>query len=212
MIDGSTQPSPAGGQPGLRAPTRRDALAAAAPPGAWAFPGILSAGRVSGLQTLLEKGRFLLLAPWPFLCPKLRVYFYSLNEEEKEPCALSCPAPLPHWRPQSRENAVRRNVFIEGADFIPQRAVLSDFKHGIKLACGESAKKKNIIPLHTHEGLIGPSVVAVRGTRSAPASEVWPPWLPGRPVGSPWVCPACWSLPRACPCLTLPGACSPCLQ
>lgn len=146
MIDGSTQPSPAGGQPGLRAPTRRDALAAAAPPGAWAFPGILSAGRVSGLQTLLEKGRFLLLAPWPFLCPKLRVYFYSLNEEEKEPCALSCPAPLPHWRPQSRENAVRRNVFIEGADFIPQRAVLSDFKHGIKLACGESAKKKISFP------------------------------------------------------------------
>lgn len=88
----------------------------------WAFPGISSAGPVSLLQTLLEKGRFLeLLAPWPFFCPKSRVYFYSLNEKENEPCARSCSALLP----QSKMNAAGKNVFIEGADFIHQRACFS---------------------------------------------------------------------------------------
>lgn len=34
----------------------------------------------------------------------------------------------------------------------------------------------------------------------------------GTARGLPVVCPACWSLRPACPCLTLPGACSPRLQ
>lgn len=67
-----------------------------------------------------------------------------MNEREKEPCALSGPAPLPAWGLRSRVNAVGRNVFIEGAEFIPPRAVLSDFKHGLELACGESANPSHM--------------------------------------------------------------------
>lgn len=130
---GLLHPHPPGRLPPVREEVER---------GRRAFPGTLSAGRVPVPQTLLEKGRFLLLAPRPFVCPKFRVYFYSLNEET-ELCALSGSAPLPHWGPQSSVNAVGRNVFIEGADFIPQRAVLSDFKHGIGLAYGESAERKS---------------------------------------------------------------------
>lgn len=51
-------------------------------------------------------------------------------------------------------NAVGRNVFMEEAVFIHQRAVLFYLKHGIKHLCGESAKIK-IIVHHINEGLIG---------------------------------------------------------
>lgn len=56
-----------------------------------ALPGIQRAGRGSVLQTLLEKGRFLLLAPQPSLCPELRVYFYLLNGRETSPVLWHAP-------------------------------------------------------------------------------------------------------------------------
>lgn len=109
------------------------------------------------LQTLLEKGRFLeLLARWPFLCPKFRVYFYSLNEKENEPCTRPCSALLP----PSKMNAAGRNVFIEDAACIHQRAMLFCFKHGLKLPCDESAKKKKNAH-HILEGWIGSFIVVL---------------------------------------------------
>lgn len=45
-----------------------------------------------------------------------------------------------------REDKCRgRNVFMEEAVFVLQRAMLSDFKHGIKIPDDESAKK--MLPL-----------------------------------------------------------------
>lgn len=41
------------------------------------------------------------------------------------------------FRPRSKMNAVGRNVFMEEAAFTHQRTMLFDFKHGIKLKCGE---------------------------------------------------------------------------
>lgn len=45
-------------------------------------------------------------------------------------------------------NAVGRNVFIEGAEFFPPRAVLSDFKRGLELAGGESANPPHMRGFH----------------------------------------------------------------
>lgn len=68
-------------------------------------------------------------------------------------------------------NAVGRNVFMEEAAFAHQRTVLFDFKHGIKLKCGEWAKTK--FAPHMNEGLIGSLVAALlgRGTEPALTSE-----------------------------------------
>lgn len=81
--------------------------------------------------------------------------------------------------------------------------------------------------LHTHEGLTGPFVIAivVRGTHWAPTldsvrdkacgcdcrglASVASGTACGLPVGSPWVCPACWSPRPACSSPTVTGPCSP---
>lgn len=66
---------------------------------------------------------------------------------------------------RERDECCRKECVYGRGSFHRRRTGLFDFKHGIRLLYGESAKKKKIA-LHGNEGLIGSCIVVflVRGT------------------------------------------------